>query len=280
VPAGELSLPSGVGFRFEPGAVVLMQAHYLNAATEARDAEVRLNLWFAPEPVAEAAGTLFFYQPTIFIPPFPGTATATMRCAIDQDLTLLLGFSHMHRRGTRFVSSLHGAPLVEPSPLHESYDWQSPTPTRFDPPVSVSAGQSIQFSCEYENDRDEPTIVGSSAKDNEMCIFASFYYPRGSDALEACEGPESGPIWHGSDTCVESIACLDAAGPAAEVYPSVPREGCAARTCEGASQAYGKIFDCPGVLDCAYGTLAECLPMACPEEWAACEAASCDAPSP
>jgi len=100
--------------------------------------------------------------------------------------------------------------------------------------------------------------------------------PLGDDALEACEGPESGPIFHGSYTCLESIACLDAAGADAEIYPSVPREECASRTCEAASLAYGNVFDCGGAFQCPFGTLATCLPEVCPEEWAACEASSCN----
>ncbi len=65
---GSLDLPEGVALHFEPREVVLLVARFANASGAAIDAEARLNLWFATEPVSERAET--------FLPGCEPTGTA------------------------------------------------------------------------------------------------------------------------------------------------------------------------------------------------------------
>ncbi|MBI2892520.1 MAG: hypothetical protein HYY06_03145 [Deltaproteobacteria bacterium] len=54
---GSLDLPQGVALHFEPREVVLLVVRFSNSSDAAIDAEARLNLWFATEPVSERAET-------------------------------------------------------------------------------------------------------------------------------------------------------------------------------------------------------------------------------
>jgi hypothetical protein len=271
---GDLAYPQGVALRMQGGAVVLVQSHYLNTTDADLDAEVRLNVWLAAEPPTAEAGTLFFYDWAIAVPA-EGTATAEMRCQVPSDVTLVYAMSHMHRRGVGYGSWLEGGDLGEPVSLYATEDWEDIDPQLFTPPLAVSAGQTIRFQCEYDNPETHTIIEGPSAEANEMCMFIAAYWPKLDPATELCAGPGSGPVFHGSTTCAETVACVQAAN-----NEPVQTELCLLDSCERSSPEvaafYGCVFNfcgnvCPGGAECN-----ECVGQTCLESYAACQAATCE----
>jgi len=87
VSEGETAFPPGVAMRFAKSQVLMVQSHYLNTTGESLDADVRLNLWASEGPVEQEAGTLFFYDYSIVVPPH-AEAHARMRCEIGNDLEI------------------------------------------------------------------------------------------------------------------------------------------------------------------------------------------------
>jgi hypothetical protein len=265
VPDGELPYPAGIAMHLPPSSVVLLETHYLNPADVALDAEARINLWFATEPVTTEAGTLFFRDWALYLPPSPAVEiTAAMRCEVPADISLLYATSHMHRRGTTFRSS------VDDSPLHDSDSWDAPTPTVYWPPREIAAGSAIEFSCGYRNTDGSVVIEGPSAETDEMCVFVGGYWPKLSDDAELCLGDGSGPILDGDRTCEQTVDCMVSAG----VDNWVGGQACVTETCASSAAALSSFVVCVNRNNC-WGDPG-CVATNCPSQWDRCAEARCE----
>lgn len=267
-PDGELPYPDGVAMRLPAKSVVLLETHYLNPSDTALDAVARINLWFARAAVEVEAGTLFFRDWAIYLPPMPGEATATMRCELPGDISLLYATSHMHRRGTTFRSTVSNA--VGTSALHDSDSWESPTPTVYWPPRELSAGSSIELSCGYRNDATNPVIEGTSGETDEMCVLVGGYWPKLSADAELCLLDGSGPVLDGDRTCARVVDCMVSAG----VDNWVGGQRCVATTCAASAAALSSFVVCVNRNDC-WGD-PQCVAAKCPSQWDRCTQATCN----
>ncbi len=264
-PSGFQEFPPGVGLRFESEQVILLEAHYINATDQSLDATVSVRLFPAEEPVTVAAGNLFFYNYAILIPPSPSEAISAMSCEIPVAVNLQFAASHMHRRGTFFTSSLV-PPSGEATTLHETFDWESAEPGVFEPALKVEAGSRIDFHCEYRNDIDQTVIQGESADVNEMCIFIASYWPKQSDAVEACIGGSSGPVLSGDATCLETLTCVGNA------TSEIAAQECIASGCRTAGPPLNSLLACIEIAEC---TTDACIETNCGAEYLACQADTC-----
>ena len=267
-PDGELPYPNGVAMRLAASSVVLLETHYLNPSDVAIDAAARVNLWFAKTPVEVEAGTMFFRDWAIYLPPAPNQATATMRCALPRDVSLLYATSHMHRRGTSFHASIT-EPGGESFALHESDSWSAPTPTIYWPPIELHAGSTIEFSCGFTNDATTPIVEGTSADTNEMCVLVGGYWPKLSTDAELCLLDGSGPVLEGTRTCEQTVDCMVSAG----VDNWVGGQQCVADTCAGSASVLSSFVVCVNRNNC-WGDQA-CVASHCETEWTSCTQASC-----
>jgi Copper type II ascorbate-dependent monooxygenase, C-terminal domain len=189
-PDEQRTLPEGVAHKFQPGEVIIIQAHYINVTDSDIDAHVKFNLHtMNVDDVKEEAGTIYFNDTSISIPPH-ARAGVTMTCPIPQDINLAFLWSHMHKRGTHFVVTtddpIAGARLG--STLYEESDWSEPKPREYPEGEEneLHAGSHITFSCEYQNDSDNAFMFGNSAETNEMCILHGMYWPRMPSLSEQC----------------------------------------------------------------------------------------------
>ncbi len=265
VPDGELPYPAGIAMRLPARSVVLLETHYLNPADTPLDAVARINLWFAQAPVEIEAGTLFFRDWALYLPPTAAVeTTASMRCEIPSDISLLYATSHMHRRGVAFHSSVDG------SPLHDSPTWESPTPTVYWPPREIAAGSTIEFSCDYRNTDGTTVIEGPSAETDEMCVLVGGYWPKLAADAELCLLDGSGPVLDGTASCEETVDCMLDAG----VDNWVDGQACVQDTCAGSASALSSFVVCVNRYDC-WGD-AGCVLANCPEQWDSCTRARCE----
>jgi len=267
-PDAELAYPPGVAMKLPARSVVLLETHYLDATDAPLDAEARVNLWFAAGPVDTEAGTLFFRDWALYLPPAPAEASATMRCEIPADVSLLYATSHMHRRGLEFHARVT-PPGGAPTSLHDSLTWSAPTPTVYWPPRSIAAGSTIEFSCDYRNDRTSAVIDGVSADTDEMCVLVGGYWPKQSADTELCLGDGSGPALTGTRTCAQTVSCMSDAG----VGNWVGGQACIADTCAASAPALSSFVVCVNRNDC-WGDAA-CVTSHCGAQWDGCAAAEC-----
>lgn len=216
-PDTRRNLPPGVAHIFKPGEILLMTAHYLNptASFLATHVDFRLHT-MDPRAVQHEAGSVFFYNYQISIPPM-SEATVTRTCPIDHDINVALLWSHMHSRGIAFVATAND-PTTGPSNLYATTTWSEPEARVFptDPPVTLHAGSTITYSCTYENMTSQTIVQGESARTNEMCILHGMYWPRMESASELCLSGMSSmdPPYAADDAGTSSIDTDDAGADA------------------------------------------------------------------
>lgn len=188
-PDAHRELPAGVAHEFDPGEVIILQAHYLNSKSTALTAKVELTLHTVdPDTVEHEAGSIIFSDSNIVVGPH-SRARVTMTCPITRDINPALLWSHMHSRGVHFEATTDDESAAEAlGKLYVSNDWSEPEPREFPEGVLLHAGSHITFTCDYENDTNDTFIYGQSAEDNEMCILHGMYWPRMSGSAETCIG--------------------------------------------------------------------------------------------
>jgi hypothetical protein len=190
-PNAHHELPAGVAHEFQPGEIVILQAHYVNATDADLNAHAELTMHTVDvATVEQEAGSIMFSDPNIVVPAH-SRARVTMTCALPSDINPALLWSHMHSRGIHFEASTDDESAAEKlGMLYNGDDWSEPQAREFpsDPAVVLHAGSHITFSCDYENNSDKPFVYGQSAETNEMCILHGMYYPRMATAGELCVG--------------------------------------------------------------------------------------------
>lgn len=193
------TLPDDVALKIDAGEVLILNFHMLNLTDHAVHACYKQNLYSIPDAqVKQEAGTMFYYNSFVTVPARQ-RATATMACPVQQNVTLGDQVSHMHRRGVGYKAMLlDGDPLAggkEIATLYEGTAWEEPLVKIEAPARKLSAGQWIQWSCEYQNTEDRAVAQGQQTTD-EMCMFLGTYWPR-SDAMDFCM-PAGSPNWYSS----------------------------------------------------------------------------------
>ncbi len=280
------TLPQGIGLYLKPNEVLLVQAHYLNATAKPIDAKIAVDFKTAPaDTIAHRAGVLFFYDPFIYVPA-RATASASMRCVIPNDIKLLSGFSHTHKRGSTFAAFMdEKSDVLAEKPFYTSKDWEHPEGLAA--PIDVKAGSRIRFNCNYDNTKnDREFYQGQSAEDNEMCLFSGIYYPEMGLQTNLCmTGFDR--IGVGTATCAEALKCAQSCPPGTSSgnaqLGAVGNclQKCVATSCPTATTPLIAQFQCvqksckdacatPGAAACT-----TCVTEKCPQETGACASHTC-----
>jgi hypothetical protein len=273
-------LPPGVAIPLDPGTVLVMNTHYLNASPDPIEVEARINLYTIPaEEVQVEASMLFHYNPFIRVPA-NGAASARMRCTIPQDISIVRLQSHMHRRGVgyeAFLTDGAGEPVEQ---IYTTTRWEQVPARDFDPPLEVKAGQALDFRCDYMNPEGRDVAQGLTTRD-EMCMLLGPYFPK-DPRIDACVDADGWPaetwIGSGSATCAETLGCMSQAMDASDFF------GCVVDSCPGAAKEVSEVVRCNGTD--AYGTCGEacatdagactsCMETACATAINACLPATC-----
>jgi hypothetical protein len=285
-PAGELTMPAGVGLPYTASQVLLFQVHYLNAGAEPISAHVSVHLTTQTAPVTQNAGFLFFYDPFIYVPQ-GAPAIASMRCPIPQDITLFSESSHYHSRGVGYQAYLDppsGSPAA--SPFYTSSNWATPTIDR--QTIQIGAGSHLRYYCDFDNRMGaQPYVQGTSATANEMCMFVGLYYPAMTKADQDCYAGDT--YGTGTVSCTDTLTCLSACPPndAGAQDPTTPTvtfnaciQECMAKSCPNASAPLTATLKCISAqcaTPCATPGAActSCVTSSCLTQYAACSSATC-----
>ena len=189
-------LPDGVAHRFTPGEKLMLQTHYVNAATQATPgrAKALVNFDFLPAGAAapQELGTVFATDQNIKVCPGDTlrTYSATCRFARGRAVTVLAANGHFHSRGVKFTMTgvdAQNAPLGEP--FYLSTDWADPVWTR-DLGVTIPLNGGIGYSCSFTMAKGgcgDPAngccaTFGGHVETQEHCNAFVYYYPKVDDA--------------------------------------------------------------------------------------------------
>ncbi len=274
-------LPKGVGFFNDPGAVYLLQTHYVNSSANDLESTVSVTLTVSDgSDVTTKAGALFFYDPYIHVPT-GAMASAGQRCPIPQDITLIRVIPHTHARGTTFNAFLDpasGAPAAQP--FYTSTDWEHPAASP--PSMAVAAGSHVRYRCDYDNTKGtQDFFQGVSAITNEMCVFGGVYYPDMGLLVNGCSEPDQ--LGVGAVSCMNTAKCLDACyAPQITDGEALSHctQACLVKSCPSAGVplgASGKCAQTGCTAECKLGGggCLDCVQTKCPTEFAACQSATC-----
>jgi hypothetical protein len=209
--ASILAFPENVAMRVHAGAVLLMNAHYVNASSETVSPEVRINLHTIPKSqVSQEGDILFLYNPFIVVPAL-SESRARMRCGVHQDITLTNFQSHMHRRGTGYSASVMGE-----QPFYENDRWEGVPVLDLGAGKVIKKGSVLDYHCDYTSHESGDVFQGPRSTD-EMCMAIGSYYPAdpttSNCAIPGTDTQETGNLggdWvgNGEKTCAATMSCV------------------------------------------------------------------------
>jgi hypothetical protein len=176
LPDDSVAFPPGVAAAVPTTKGMRLQSHYLNTTTTTITAHVQMTFHLAaPGTVKDHAGVLFVVQPFIAVAP-NSTQNVYYNCNLPQDMSIIKTASHMHKHGTKFVSTVAG------EPFYQTDTWDEPEPAIFDPPRQLNAGDELFFTCTFANNGPKTLTFGESADTDEMCILVASFFPALSDS--------------------------------------------------------------------------------------------------
>jgi hypothetical protein len=175
---GNMVLPDDVGLKLRPGANLLLQVHYWNAAgiTGIRDKSGMALCTDFGRP--KEAGVIAVGPMRLEI---PAREAKTHSVTCPGDITRALGGfeilasnPHAHGLGTRFQTEIvrnQGTPSQTVELLTDVNPWDFNDQTSYpqDPLVAVNEGDGIRVTCDYYNHRDTTATWGENTED-EMCF--------------------------------------------------------------------------------------------------------------
>lgn len=169
-PKTTTTYQDGVGRYFDGANGIRMNVHLFNSTSDPVDAFIKLTVKTTdPANLKYKAASIFLNYAGLSVP--PGVSTQTGHYVLPKDITLLGAASHMHKWGTHFEATTGDGTM-----LFQTNEWAEPTPARFDPPLALTKGTTISWSCTFANDTGQMITFGDSAVKNEMCIFPGEFY--------------------------------------------------------------------------------------------------------
>ncbi len=155
------SYPDGVANELLPTEVLMLQTHYVNAATQQTsqgEGQVGINLWsIPPAAVQYPLGTVFATNQNIRVCESNPTPKFTAGCQFggNQPVKIIGANGHFHSRGKEFdLYTWDGkstAPPEDASRFYQSLMWSEPPMLHYpDLDVDVPGGGGFQWSCAFQ----------------------------------------------------------------------------------------------------------------------------------
>lgn len=179
--------PAGMAAKLKGSLGLRLQAHYVNTTSSDFQASVVVRLTKVdPSTITKWIAQLYYNRIVLSVPPGDGQTVSTS-CTVPSTygpISLISGVSHMHSRGVHFVANTSTG-----TSLFDNTIWDEPPTQTYDPPIPVNPGDSINWTCTYNNGTGGTLTFGDSALKNEMCIFLARFYsaPSGNDI--ECQSP-------------------------------------------------------------------------------------------
>jgi hypothetical protein len=185
-PTLDWQLPPGVAINLGAHQPLMIQTHFVNAQTLSvkgrAKAKIKLHP-MDPSHVTAHGGALFGQDRTVRVP--PGSSTIKGRCALTgtgadaHDMTIMALTGHYHFRGVRYQVYKVNVDGTLGEQIYDHYGYDDPKfqiyPT--EQPLTLRAGEGLEWWCSYENPTSETYEFGANTQRNEHCNLFGFYYP-------------------------------------------------------------------------------------------------------
>ena len=198
------NLPTGVATRFDPGEMLMMQVHYVNAVTQDTPYRGRagINFYRSHDDDPMELGTLFATQQNVRVCRSDPRLTFDGTCSIPaRTHTVAAVNGHFHSRGLRFSVYAWDGITTELPPtsarFYQSQRWSEPD-MRTGLAVPLAPGGGIWWTCEYQwseppggcaaidaldplHANDCCYTFGPTVETSEHCNVFLYYYPKSDD---------------------------------------------------------------------------------------------------
>jgi hypothetical protein len=171
--------PEGTGVRLQPSRPLIVQMHYSDGGTTARDATI-IDLRVEAEVERELT-TWFFSNNDLALPPSDPSHEVVMSASASEfiehegDMEIFAVLPHMHKLGTSInvqVDREDGTSECVVDISRWDFNWQM-TYTLNDP-VFLGAGDQIRLSCTYDTSTVEQTTYFGDGSSDEMCLLGMY----------------------------------------------------------------------------------------------------------
>ncbi len=173
-----VEFPEGKGIQVEEGRVLVAQMHYFYNGPDTEGASDQSGYAFHLAPEDEPVAPVFMVPAGSFSFTIPaGSADYTFTDGFLNtyvDLTVLSMFPHMHQLGTRFNARILHEDGSETCLVDGQYSFDNQMTYQFTDPASFKKGDSVEFSCTWDNSAGDSAVRYGERTDEEMCFFFTF----------------------------------------------------------------------------------------------------------
>jgi hypothetical protein len=207
-----IALPPAVAFTLDPGQLVRIELHFINATDEQQ--ELRASSTFveiAEDEFEQEADFMFIGNPDINVPAGSDFTLDTPFLPLPDRLAGIQVFAvtgHEHQWGTGVTASMVTGEADEGTTIYdpENFQWNEPETIYHDPALTLPDGGGFRFQCTWHNASQQDVGFGESV-DDEMCFFWAYYYP--SQGSQLCFHTEQ---FGGHDLCCPDDPLCDLIG--------------------------------------------------------------------
>jgi hypothetical protein len=184
------ALPPGVAFKLKAHRQLILQTHYVNAATQQTPSgygKVLINLETAPDPskITAHMGTMFANNVNIHIPPRSARSFSTT-CGLPKPVKLAALTGHFHSRGKVFSVNLAPNGADPTDEIYRSRAWDEPPFKVLSEPIDIPAGGGLYYTCDFQNRTDLDVKFGPRVDTDEHCNLFAYFYPWEDDKARYC----------------------------------------------------------------------------------------------
>lgn len=173
-----IEFPEGTGMPLDDDHDLVIQMHYFYGGTEVDGGSDQSGYAFDLVPEGESALPVFLAPAGNFsfeIP--PGAAEYTVEDDFQNSyapLRILGMFPHMHQLGTRFNARIRHADGSESCVVDGEYSFDNQMTYQFREPVEFATGDTLEYSCTWNNSEGTEPVGYGERTNEEMCFFFTF----------------------------------------------------------------------------------------------------------
>jgi copper type II ascorbate-dependent monooxygenase-like protein len=168
--------PDGIGRSLNASEAIRLNVHYLNTSAAPIHVTADATVTYVDATaVTQTAVGIFGLASSLKVP--NGISTQTFSYKLPTDMNFLQFMGHMHQRGTYFEArAIDGATGAVRS-MYSSNTWNEPPTLNYAPAFEMKSGDTLWYSCTFDNQTGGVLTFGESASTNEMCNFFGVFYP-------------------------------------------------------------------------------------------------------
>lgn len=188
--AAQFKIPEGVGFRIKPGAVLMVQTHWINTTDQSATGQTIFDINAKdPTPSRQRAQLFAAFTTKVSLPP-RSNSKAQAVCNIKQDMKLFALGGHAHEWGSNVRLHVERKNKVAETLYDKPWEptFQADPPLNYydiAAPLELHAGDVLTVDCDYKNTTDAE--IGFP---REMCVGVAFFFPGTAD-IQCGDG-----FWH------------------------------------------------------------------------------------